>query len=400
MVTVIRQPSRGPSTGERLSAGIGSALQLGQQFMQERERAIAERQQQQQLESAYQQLGIPPGTPPELAKIHLAEKLRGQRPEKPLTSLQQSQQALNEEKLKALQGQEDLFSKLAGGKPIASQPGQETGVQPQADISNTDESLLRQVASFKGQPGKPGILGNMAQAELDRRKEEKKFEEEKRKTTPEFKREEAVTKAQASADIKYNQDLQAAHKQHQIKSQALNRLEELNKKGVTGKPYEKLLEKFGLVSLTSEGRREFAAEVKNLITDIRSILGSQFSQFEFSTILNAYPSADFSKEANSAIIRNLKEFQDIRNQEFEIANDIKRENKGKIPKDYQAQVNDRLQEYAQSRLPEIKRNTQEIMRDEYRIPPGHILMLAPDGEPLSVPADAIQKYSELGASFP
>ena len=177
-------------------------------------------------------------------------------------------------------------------------------------------------------------------------------------------------------------------------------MEKLNEKGVTGKPYEKLLEKFGLVNLTSEGRREFAADVKNLITDIRSILGAQFTGFEFQTILNAYPSADFSQEANRAIINNLKEFQDIRHKEFEISNEIKKNNKGKIPEDFQSLVNAKLMDYAQDRLPSIKANTRKIMHEEYGIPQGHMLMFDPKGEPLSVPDEMMDQYLELGATLP
>jgi hypothetical protein len=217
---------------------------------------------------------------------------------------------------------------------------------------------------------------------------------------PEKLREKQLAGAQATSDIKYNQELQSAHKQHELKTQTLDKLEKLNNKGVTGKPYEKLLEKFGLVNLTSEGRREFAADVKNLITDIRSILGAQFSQFEFQTILNAYPSADFSQEANRAIINNLKEFQDIRHQEFQISKDIKKENGGKIPEDYQSKVNDRLQEYAQSKLPDIKENTRKILSEEYGIPSGSTLMFDPQGEPMNVPDELIGQLLEQGASLP
>lgn len=168
---------------------------------------------------------------------------------------------------------------------------------------------------------------------------------------------------------------------------------------MTGKPYEKFLEKVGLVSQTSEGRREFAADVKNLITDIRSILGGQFSNFEFQTILNAYPSPDFSQKANEAIIKNLKDFQEIRNQEIKIAKNLKSENGGKIPEDFQSKVNERLQEYAQKKILDIKQNTQDILREQLGVSIGNTIMLAPDGEPIAVPNEEIDKALELGATF-
>jgi len=235
---------------------------------------------------------------------------------------------------------------------------------------------------------------------LREKRSAQEFEHKEKLASPEYQREHQITQEQAKADIKYNQELQSAEKQHKLKSQSLNRLEALNKRGVTGKPFEKLLEKTGLIALTSDGRREFAADVKNLITDIRSILGSQFSQFEFQTILNAYPSPDFSKEANAAIIKNLQDFQDIRNQEFEIAKDIKKENKGKIPADFQSQVNERLQQYSQTKLPEIKENSRKIMNEEYGIPQGFTLMFDHQGNTLSVPESDIEMLVEQGAILP
>ncbi len=296
-----------------------------------------------------------------------------------------------DERLKALQGQQELFGRLSGRK----QSQEETGMvsEDKDIISSIPEDNLRQLSAFAGQPGQEGILGNIAKAEIDRRKHEKEI-------SPEFKRQQTLTQAQAQSDVKYNTQLQEASKQHELKERTLDRLEQLNKKGVTGKPWEKLAEKVGLVNITSEGRREFAADVKNLITDIRSILGAQFTGFEFQTILNAYPSADFSKEANSAIIKNLKEFQDIKKKEVEFAQQLKKENKGRIPEDFQSKVNERVREYASSRIPVIKENTRKIVNEEYGIPEGHTLMFDPEGEPLSVSENEIDKYLEIGAILP
>ncbi|MEO8253191.1 MAG: hypothetical protein ABI554_02305 [Flavobacterium sp.] len=241
---------------------------------------------------------------------------------------------------------------------------------------------------------------DLAQVATKRATEKIRSTERKQDKSPEFQREQKITAAQADADVKYNQQLQEASKQHELKRQSLNNLDKLNRKGVTGKPYEKFLEKTGLVGLTSDGRREFAADVKNLITDIRSILGSQFTGFEFQTILNAYPSADFSQGANSSIIKNLKSFQDIKEKEVEFAEQLKKENKGKIPEDYQSKVNERVREYAKTKLSEIKENTKNIMNEEYGIDKGFTLMLDNNGEPLSVPDSEIKKYEEMGAILP
>lgn len=261
----------------------------------------------------------------------------------------------------------------------------------------TDEQIARAYAADHDLGAEMRAAKNAA---IKQKNENRKHDLDLKKISPEHQRQQHLESAQAQADVKYNQQLQEASKQHALKEQTLNRLEKLNQKGVTGKPYEKLLEKSGLVAFTSDGRREFAADVKNLITDIRSILGAQFTGFEFQTILNAYPSADFSKGANEAIIKNLKDFQDIKSKEVEFSRDIKKENGGKIPQDFQSLVNERVHEYAVSKIPDIKANTMKIMNEEYGIKPGYILMFDPNGEPLNVPEDRMTEALDKGASLP
>lgn len=271
-----------------------------------------------------------------------------------------------------------------------------TKTEGQIDLTNIPDEAILSIPNAEDRR----FIQNAKDQQLKIQRSQRELALREKIASPEHVREKSLESSQAQADVKYNQQLQEASKQHALKEQTLDRLEALNKKGVTGKPYEKLLEKMGLVNLTSEGRREFAADVKNLITDIRSILGAQFTGFEFQTILNAYPSADFSKGANEAIIRNLKDFQDIKSKEVQFANDIKKENGGKIPFDFQSQVNERVQAYAQAKIPQIKENTRRIMNAEYGLPEGHTLMFDPNGEELSVPEKDIVKYMELGATLP
>jgi hypothetical protein len=385
MVEIIQEfkkPTRMQQIGQLLG-GLGNvAGNVAEARMQH--------QQQQSMGQKLQELtGMDiGGLPPELQKVALAEALKSQG----------KQQVMGQK--------QDFLGQLFGQRGQQNQnrgqqlQGQSQEMQQQGgfDASQLSDADIAEATSMDPNLGR--VLQHSRDVALREARENKRLDITREKMSPEFQRQQHIESSQAQADVKYNQELQSAAKQHELKTQTLNKLEALNKKGVTGKPYEKLLEKFGLVNLTSEGRREFAADVKNLITDIRSILGGQFSQFEFQTILNAYPSADFSKDANSAIIKNLQEFQGIRNREFELAKEIKKENKGKLPLDFQSQVNDRLNEYAQSRLPEIKANTQRIMTEEYGIPAGNVLMFDPQGEPLNVSPQDVDRYIQAGASLP
>lgn len=388
MIMIIPQ-NRQKSFSERLGAGLSqagqAAGQLIPQYMQQQEQQAKEKQGLQQLQ---QLTGVDfTGLSPDLQKAFGAEILKQQGK----SQRQQGTQSFLDQLFKGKTSQQGDFEEGMG-------MGQRESQQGQFDPMNLTDAQIAQVSAMDPNVGRS--LQHAKDVALREKREGEKLKLMKELHSPEHKREMQIEGSQAQADVKYNQELQNASKQHELKEQSLDRLEKLNEKGVTGKPYEKLLEKAGLVSLTSEGRREFAADVKNLITDIRSILGGQFSNFEFQTILNAYPSVDFSKEANAAIIRNLKGFQDIKTKEVQFANKIKKENGGKLPYDFQSQVNEMVKEYAASKLPEFKQNTREIMNEEYGIKPGFVLMFDPTGEPLQVHPDEVDKYLELGAINP
>lgn len=382
---------KGPSVGQRLSTGLGQALESGQRLYEKSQR-----------DKAMKQAGFGDllGLDPDLQKLAVSERLKQQGKQQLLSQKQDFlNQVLGGQGQSQGQGMGDMLAQGDEMQPEGQRMPQ--GFDPTqipdeviARASAMDPNLGRSLQHAKD------VALREKSSKQKRSFEREKFSEEQRKSSPEYRREQQLESSLAQADVKYNQELQETSKQHKLKEQTLDRLEALNRKGVTGKPYEKLLEKAGLVALTSDGRREFAADVKNLITDIRSILGGQFSNFEFQTILNAYPSADFSKGANEAIIKNLKAFQDIKSKEVDFAEQMKKENKGKVPMDFQARVNERVREYAASKSNEIKENTKKIMNSEYGIPEGNVLMFDPQGEPLNVSPKEVEMYESLGATLP
>ena len=373
MIQIIQEKTFGSDFGTALGAGLGKGMSEGFETAEASKKQMADIAKEN--EEIYNATGIKlRGVTPETRKAEFTHALK--------LKQEEHKQGLKQER------QQGFLEKLYGGNQ--QQPKSQQTQQEFDPGQISDENILEATSIDPA-------LGRELRAAKDTALRENRLN---KKESTEYKRDEQIAKSQAQADIKYNQDLQSSKRQHEIKNQTLNRLEELNKKGVTGKPFEKILEKSGLIALTSEGRREFAAEQKNLITDIRSILGSQFSTFEFQTILNAFPSPDFSKEANAAIIKNLKDFQNIKDQEYIIANALKKENGGKLPDDYQTKVNERVQEYAERKLPEIKENTRKIMAEQYGIKPGNILMFDPKGEPLDVSPEEVERYQSLGATLP
>lgn len=409
------KPSLGSALGQALG-GVGGAYagnKLRQSMLhgeQQYQNQLQQQQRQQQASTLAEALNqanqvyMNPNLSPQQKQFGLYQVLSSN-PEVAQTlikSLQgQEELGLKQQQLgqkqQQLGRQEELLNQLFGGGSQQPQMA-ESQTKEGFDVKAIPDEQIAKITALNPQ------LGRLLQQQKDVSLREARAQEElalqKKKASPEFVRGQEEAKAQTQADVKYNKELQEASKQHELKEKTLDRLEKLNTQGVTGKPYEKLLEKSGLVALTSEGRREFAAEVKNLITDIRSILGSQFTGFEFQTILNAYPSADFSKEANNAIIKNLKEFQDIKKKEVEFAKELKKQNGGRIPEDFQAKVNEKVHEYALTKAPEIKENTRKIMAEEYGVTPGNILMFTPDGDPLDVNPKEVEKYRSLGATLP
>jgi len=410
IVPEYREPSLGERFGQAFSNVGQAAAQAIPEYMMAKERKKIEKEQYEKENQAAKRFGIDISDirDPKIRQkaVELALQGKNKRDELDFRN-QQRQKMLAEIEGQGNQREAEFFDQgqLETAIPhIEQQLGFKLTPEQKQSIAQqlqSGQGPYQERNSFKMEEdpflkakkyasiGEPGLASIAAkETELLERSKEK---------SPEFQREQQITKSQAQADVKYNEQLQEASKQHELKEQTLNRLEKLNKKGVTGKPWEKAAEKVGLVNITSSGRREFAADVKNLITDIRSILGAQFTGFEFQTILNAYPSADFSEEANASIIKNLKDFQDIKRKEVEFANQLKKENKGKIPYDFQSKVNEKVRDYAMTKIATIKDNTRKIMNEQYGIQPGFVLMFDPNDEPLNVPESEIEKYESLGA---
>ena len=179
MVQVLKAGPRKPSFQEQLLGGLEQGLGAYEKYQDFK----TQQSEKQKISEAYKELGIPAGTPPELAKTFLAEKLKGQRPEKPLTALQEAQMKLAEQKLSQGQSRQKLFEGLTrNGQESQQQSTDGSDIdtpQNREMIKNVDDNQLRTVAAFKGQPGEEGIFGNIAQAELDRRQKEADLQEKR-----------------------------------------------------------------------------------------------------------------------------------------------------------------------------------------------------------------------------
>lgn len=294
------------------------------------------------------------------------------------------------------------------------QNSQVPGQIPLAGMQNVGEIMQEQENPQKPTPSKipsqedinkafaadpSGKTAKILQDQRDEAMRQQKFEFEKSEAAPERQREKTLAAEQAKADAAYVKNHNESRSKQMLKSDSLNRIENQVKRGVSGKIWEKLADLLGLTAITSSGRRELGAEIKNQFTDFKQVAGSQLSAAEFFVLANAYPNIDFSKEANLAIIDNLRQVHDYFDKEDEVLNDLIKENKGKIPENVQMKVNEKMQGYLKDRLAKMKENIKIIKHEQYGIPKGYNLMFAPDGEPLSVSDNEIEKYKAIGATF-
>ena len=173
MVQIIPAAQQKRTFAQRLNEGVGRGLEYGQQM-----------QQQKQMAEALKSQGIDPmvmNLPPEAQAAYFKQAFAQ---EKQLTPLQESQKNLNEERLRALQDQQNLFKQLSGqdskGKPQGMLGGEsESQNIPESGknfLAQMPEENLNQLAAFAGQPGQPGIIGNIAKSEIEKRENKRKIE--------------------------------------------------------------------------------------------------------------------------------------------------------------------------------------------------------------------------------
>ncbi len=301
----ILESNRKPTFGQKLNAGVGRGLQVGNELMGQ----YQQKQMMQQENEAAKKLGINlEGIhDPKMRQEALSIALQGQYT-KPLTSLQQSQKSLADERLKALQGKEKLFSKLFQGNPDQvknnqnSNPKEQNSPQneEQFDLSQLPQDNLSKLAAFAGQPGEEGIIGNMAQAELDKQNKEKEGRTAKEKEY--FKINEPKVMELAENNRKLKQE-----------GARYDRLEQLfsDPSKFPSSLTAALFTKDGQINdvVYSQMTPEAQEAVKLIIdstSNIKDTYGARVTNFDLQTYLRKLPSLLNSPEGKSRVLRDLK----------------------------------------------------------------------------------------------
>ena len=295
------------------------------------------------------------GLDPDLAKALAVERLKGQRPEKPLTSLQQSQEELNRFKLKQAQAQEALFNKFKG-----KNQQQQESTQNEPDQSQSEEEALAQwpidelkeIAAFKGQPGQQGILGNIASNEIERR--EKKEKEETRKSE---KQESEITES-FKINKPYIDQVNKAYKGTKEENLHLSTLEKLkNSKKLTTPLMYSLLGKLGipLGVLNNPDSELFEKTAVDLTKNVKEFYGSRPTNLDVSLYLRSIPTLENSDEGKQLVIDGIRLFKEPRILEHQVMNEILDEFKGKkLPLNLEGEVQKRMESKYDELMEKIK----------------------------------------------
>lgn len=383
MVTVLPQVDRSPSFGQRLSQGIGGGLEMGSQIYNEH-----------QKKEAFQSLGIDPrvaNLPKEAQGAYFKQIFA---PEKQMTPLQQSQQKLAEERLKALQGQQNLYQRLFGDEqsevpsknPISSQSQQG---QSGFDLSIIPEDKLKQGAAFAGQPGEAGVLGNMFKGELERRGEEKKYSFEREKLG---RHEE--TEISKPVLIEMNQ----IRKNIPLQEQAILDIQEAS-------PNVSALDYFadvtGFEPLRSAEGAKLKTGIKDFFLSDLTRVGTRPNQWIEQQLADALPKIGRSPEANLITSEGLKFKLDLAKKRIETIDRMAekdREKYGFVKGDIDSRAYNEMKKYVIDRQKELQDSIKKI-KSLNKGKKNTVVMVSPEGSTYEILSDDIDEAIEHGYNF-
>lgn len=263
-------------------------------------------QRQQEQAQAIQKMGLDPSilSLPEHAQAEYFKKAFST--EKSLTPLQIAQQHLAEERLNALKGQQDLFSKLTSGNQenefnsMEGEGQQRLPQEGQGQLSKLPKENLMQLSAFAGQPGQQGVIGNMAKAELDRQGKENS---------------ERTSKEKQFFKLNEPKLMELSDTQRKLETEAM-RYEKLN--NLFQDP-SKFPSSFTAALFTKDGNindivysqltPEAQESIKLIIdstSNIKDTYGARITNFDLQTYLKKLPSLLNSPEGKQRVLRDLQ----------------------------------------------------------------------------------------------
>lgn len=278
----------------------------------------------------------------------LKEDLQEKKSKLPLNALQESTKALNEAKINQLNEENRLLGQIFNASPdVKSGAYQKSGGEGIENIKQLTDDRLRQLAGFRGKSGSKGILGNIAQNELDIREANKKeAREDKREERKQFETErEYHSKISRPVIEAANERLKQSDVSKGLREQLKRDISSGNTSGFF--PY--MVDRLGLESFRNPESARFSNEIKNLfIGSLNEIPGARPNQFLERLLSTAQPLIGRSPEANLSVMDVADFVEDIRDEQAKLELQVaKEDNKalGYVKDDVVQRARERMGDY-------------------------------------------------------
>jgi len=286
--------------------------------------------------------------------------------ELPLNALQESQKLLNDAKIKDLEQQNKYLGQIFNNSPdVKSGEFDKSGLPTISMIKDLPEDQLRLLSGLRGKSGANGILGNIAQNEIDIRLAEKK----------DIRQDKKDERQQFEADRKYHSEIsrpiiQAAN--DRLKQSDVNKgiREDLSRNIASGDtsgffPY--MVDRLGLESFRNPASARFSSDVKNMfIGSINDIPGARPNIFLERKLSSAQPEIGRSVEANLTVMEIGNLAEDIKDEQARKELEIAKEDIDKLGyarDDISIRAREAMGDYVNRRQEEAAMNIQKIHED-------------------------------------
>ena len=263
----------------------------------------------------------------------------------------------------------------------------------QAQTSALDRVLAQQLGAGLGEEGAQGPYQSRGILEQDLamlNPQDKKFLIDQQQK---LRQEQREIEKRGFEEKKYARDVLAetrdARKNSQQLKMNLSKMKKLNESGkLTGQKTAVLLEKFNIpVSvLGNPNSEEFEKLSYDLLKGIGAVFPGRILQSEVENFLKTIPKLTNSEEGRRRIIQNMEMLTEIPEIKAKAEREVIKENKGKVPVDFEDQVFERIAPELSSLQEKFAESVAKEVPSQQEIPKGYI-KIRKGREVLSIPKE-------------
>lgn len=389
MVQIIEEPMRRPSFGAMLGHALGEAGASGLG-------AYSQKKQMQAQQNAMKQLGIPEGTPPELAKVFLAEQMKQQGKE---SLLGQKQGYLD--KLFGGQGQGQQQSM---GKELSQVQQLQQGSQGSGqgfDPTTLSDAQIAQATAIDPAIGRD--LRHAKDVGLRERSasEKRSFEREKFEYGKASEKEKMARHEAEAITRPLMLELQQARKNIPLQEQAI---EDIKMASPAVGSLDYLADVTGFEPLRSSEGAKLKTAIKDYFLSDLTRVGARPNQWVEQQLLDALPKIGRSAEANLITAEGLKFKNEIAKKRIDVLDDLAAKDTDKfgyVKPDIDSRASKLLKPFVEQQkkdlvdnITSIKRKHKTLAKEEQK--GKYIRVLSPEGQMLDILPSDLKEAEEHG----